>query len=375
MSLCPQYGGSMALHTSTAQAAPALGYLQGQWYFTGPDRKAIARVVETTDSDAKVALYRLAEAGRAASAARSDSGKAWVPGGTVRHQVDLTREVLGQPALNWADVTREFAGVTPEAAAGLPVERYHLNKDRFAVQEDPELTTGEQDILDKVAAPTEVSVGRAALSAYDASGLSLLRKLDRPLGEFEDTVRIDGDAERASQFLEPLQRSGVREQRGYTGALEKAIKEPTLDNIQEAILAGVGVCMMDVRSSRRITGMDDITVEMGERLAEPEHEVQHIAPPLDLGHEQGDLDTGEYNRPAPKKKGRPVYYLTQKEIPDQDAVFLAEALFGTTMPGLTTKDARKMLGKRLKVEEYALKARGILTERAKQRKDGLEGLK
>ncbi|MHB1527645.1 MAG: hypothetical protein ACYCZN_15470 [Candidatus Dormibacteria bacterium] len=366
----------MALHTSTEKDAPALGYLQGQWYFTGPDRRAIARVVETTDSDAKVALYRLAEAGMAASAARVDSGKAWVPGGTVRHQVDLTREVLGQPTLNWADVTREFAGVTPEAAAGLPVERYHLNKDRFAVQVDPELTTGAQDILDDVATPTEgVSVGRAGLSPYDAPALSLLRKLDRLLGEFEDTVRIDGDAERASQFLERLQRSGVREQRGYTGALEKAIKEPTPDHIQEAFLAGVGVCMMDVRSSRRITGMDDITVEMGESLAEPEREIQHIAPPLDLGHEQGDLDTGEYNRPAPKKKGRPVYYLTQKEIPDQDAVFLAEALFGTTMPGLTTKDARKMLGKRLKVEEYALKARGILTERAKQRKDGLEGLK
>ncbi|MHB8312427.1 MAG: hypothetical protein ACYDD0_03890 [Candidatus Dormibacteria bacterium] len=45
--------------------------------------------------------------------------------------------------------------------------------------------------------------------------------------------------------------------------------------------------------------------------------------------------------------GRPGYYLTQKDIPDQDAVFLAEALFGRAMTGFTIRDARHLMAYRL----------------------------
>ena len=348
----------MPVAGSIDTAPPALRYLSGQWYFTGPEQSAIGRIVETSDTYAKVQVHRLSTPGALETEEDRIASTSHVSGQYIRNQIDETRRSLGKPALVWSDITREAVGISVEEANALPVTRWQLRRDEAEALEAARAS--EAELSDTAGAPSELTLARKDIAPYSVA-IKLLPHLDEMLGEFEDDVRLAGLEDHAPDFLERLQKLPIPSLAGYEGTMKRALANPDSRRVQDALFAAVGACQAEIRRERRMPGAMDIIEEIQEP-AEVVRERQHrIHKPAD-GVAQGDLITGEF---APVKNatlGRPRYLLTQEEVPDEDVVTVVRLVTGLGLPDLSVRDARVLLRPFLKSKDGSQKVRALVAK-------------
>lgn len=363
MSQISGYGGPVPVVTRAAATGPALGYLKDQWYFTDSRRGAVGRVVTVTDTYVEVAVHRLGTAGDVGSEEARAASSSWVSGASVRQQINLTREALGKPPIQWTELTRARAGLSAERAEGLRAARQELHRDEEEVIEA--LERSEPELTDTAGAPDGRSITRKEVGA-SIRGIGLLPTLDAMLGAFEEQVRLEERDDQTPVFLDKLRELPVPSLAEYGRVLKKAIAKPDSRNVQDALFAAMGACQAEIRSARRIPDVVDIVDELQEP-AEVIRERQHRARRVTEGAAQGDLLTGAFGPVRNAKLGRPRYLLTQDMLPDEHVVEVTRAVTNLDLPGLSPRDARRVLRPYLKTEDGSDKVRTFVAKAAEGR--------